>query len=70
MNMNVDCRKTTVAESKSRTDTADKAEEERIPDSKEIINNKPVTMETKVNSDIHEHWQHSLEETPGTRIGM
>ena len=70
MNMNVDCRKTTVAESKSRTDTIDKPEEERIPESKETMNNKPVITDTKLNSDIHDHWQHSLEETPGTRIGM
>ncbi|XP_078309606.1 uncharacterized protein LOC144617985 [Crassostrea virginica] len=60
--------KTNVAKSKSTTDNIGKAEEERIPDSNLTMNNKPVTMETKLNSDIHDHWQHSLEETPGTRI--
>ena len=70
MNITVDCRKKTVAKSKPRTDTTDKAEEERIPESKETMNNNPVITDTKLNSDIQEHWQHSLEETPGTRIGM
>ena len=70
MNINIDCRKTTVAKSKSTTDNIGKAEEERIPDSNLTMNNKPVTMETKLKSDIHDHWQHSPEETPGTRIGI
>ena len=70
MNITVDFRKKSVADTKSRTDNIDKAEDERIPDSKETMNNKPVITDTKLNSDIHDHWQHSLEETPGTRIGM